>query len=343
MLKAPFPWFGGKSRVSHLVWDRFGNVPNYVEPFAGSLAVLLNRPHEPSIETINDKDAFLANFWLALKCDPEAVAEAADDPVNETLLNSRHQWLFNHAGELNERMIADPDYFDAKIAGWWVWGISQWIGSGWCSHPEKRQLPHLTHHGMGVHRKRPHLGDAGMGVYRQLPHLGAGKGVHRGDPIYDYFDALAARLRRVRVCCGDWQRILGPSPTTKQGLTGVFLDPPYDMRVIRDSEDSDGNTPSDVIYNHHDSDVSRLVMQWAVEHGNDPLLRIAVCGYEGEHEFPGTWECIPWKTKGGYGSQADNQARENSRRERIWFSPHCLLPTLFAAHELYETGPLRAL
>jgi len=28
-VKAPFPWFGGKSRVADLVWDRFGNVPNY--------------------------------------------------------------------------------------------------------------------------------------------------------------------------------------------------------------------------------------------------------------------------------------------------------------------------
>ena len=23
-LKAPFPWFGGKSRAAHLIWERFG-------------------------------------------------------------------------------------------------------------------------------------------------------------------------------------------------------------------------------------------------------------------------------------------------------------------------------
>lgn len=40
ILKAPFPWFGGKSRVAPQVWERFGDVDNYVEPFAGSLAVL---------------------------------------------------------------------------------------------------------------------------------------------------------------------------------------------------------------------------------------------------------------------------------------------------------------
>ena len=47
MLKAPFPWFGGKSRVADIVWDRFGKVDNYVEPFFGSGAVLLARRQTP--------------------------------------------------------------------------------------------------------------------------------------------------------------------------------------------------------------------------------------------------------------------------------------------------------
>ena len=65
----PFPWFGGKSKVSHIVWERFGDVPNYVEPFAGSLAVLLGRPHPPKVETVNDLDGMVANFWRALAAD----------------------------------------------------------------------------------------------------------------------------------------------------------------------------------------------------------------------------------------------------------------------------------
>ena len=52
-----------------------------------------------------------------------------------------------------------------------------------------------------------------------------------------------------------------------------------------------------------------------------PLLRIALCGYEGEHNLPGSWECCAWKGGGGYGNQSGNQ---NAHRERIWFSPHCL-------------------
>ena len=87
--QAPFPWMGGKSRVAEVVWERFGNVPNLVEPFFGSGAVLFLRPIEHEwwdrIETVNDYDGNVANFWRAVKLCPEAVADWADWPVNECL------------------------------------------------------------------------------------------------------------------------------------------------------------------------------------------------------------------------------------------------------------------
>jgi hypothetical protein len=364
-LKAPFPWFGGKSKVAPIVWDYFGDVENYVEPFAGSLAVLLGRPFDPKTETVNDLDCYLANFWRALSVDPEALAVAADWPVNEADLHARHQWLVNQE-QFRERMKTDPDFFDAKIAGWWVWGISQWIGSGWCSKPEwtgrtnagavprgiHRKLISLGDDGRGVNRKRPmiHGGHTGKGVHaeqpgvasqfgssRKIPHLGnSGRGVNRKRPLLsghgleigvnaersfallEYFYALADRLRRVRVCCGDWHRVLGPSVTVKHGVCGVFLDPPYDMRVVSNSDGA-----SDGLYAHHSNDISVAVREWAFENGSNPLLRIALCGYEGEHQFPDSWTCVPWKSQGGYGSQSA-AGYENATRERIWFSPHCL-------------------
>lgn len=94
ILKAPFPWFGGKSRVAPLVWDHFGDVANYVEPFFGSGAVLLGRPTEAGIETINDLDCMVANFWRALQHDPESVAFHADWPVNEADQHARHLGWF---------------------------------------------------------------------------------------------------------------------------------------------------------------------------------------------------------------------------------------------------------
>lgn len=137
-LKAPFPYMGGKSRVADLVWNRLGDPDNFVEPFAGTLAVLLTRPTPPKVETANDLDCYLSNFWRAIQADPEAVAYHADWPVVEVDLHARHRWLVlsESATAFRERMRTDPDYYDAKMAGWWVWGICCWIGSGWCQTPE---------------------------------------------------------------------------------------------------------------------------------------------------------------------------------------------------------------
>ena len=119
VLKAPFPWFGGKSRVAHLVWERFGDVPHYCEPFFGSGAVLLKRLHEPRTETINDLDCYVSNFWRAVQKRPRAVAVYADWPINECDLHARHVWLVEQkANGFRERIQNEPGYFDAKIAGW---------------------------------------------------------------------------------------------------------------------------------------------------------------------------------------------------------------------------------
>jgi hypothetical protein len=303
LLRAPFPWFGGKSRAAPLIWQHLGNVKNYVEPFAGSLAVLLQRPEDGHTETVNDRDCFLANFWRALSEDPAGVARWASSPVNEADLHARHRWLVRQ-DEFRERMKTDPDFFDVKIAGWWVWGQCAWIGTGWCHAAE--------------HRKFPHLGNAGQGINRQLPHLGnAGRGIE------SYFYALAQRLRRVRVACGDWRRVLTPSVTVRHGLTGVVLDPPY---AEGDMDYAAGGTGTGI---------SAAVREWALANGDDPQMRIALCGLEGEHKMPRRWCCVPWKARGGYGSQRRGGGNDNAARERIWFSPHCHDDSARAAAEAH--------
>src|SRR3990167_61026 len=83
-----------------------------------------------------------------------------------------------------------------------------------------------------------------------------------------------------------------------------------------------------------DLTVAHAVRDWAIAHGDDPRLRIALCGYDGEHAMPATWTAHRWKAYGGYGLQSDGTGRENARRETVWFSPHCLAtrqPSLFEA------------
>lgn len=307
-LPAPFPWFGGKSRVAYLAWERFGHVTNYVEPFAGSLAVLLGRPGPRGTETVNDRDAYLVNFWRAVQWAPEETARWADWPVSEADLIARHRWLVSYAQPRLAMLKSDPGYYDAQVAGWWVWGLCSWIGSGWCVQrgdgDQPEQLPHLGDAGRGINRKLPHLGDAG-----------------RGDHIAEYFVALSERLRDVRICCGEWDRVLGDSVTIKHGLTAVFLDPPYP-----DEEHS-------VTYSVNSADVSAAVLEWAVNHGREPQLRIALCGYF--TDAPPGWSVVNWKARGGYGSQGNGRARDNAARETILFSPHCVDPqsSLFGANE----------
>ena len=57
-----------------------------------------------------------AYFWRALAADPERVGHFADWPVNECDLQARHRWLTKQTG-FREKMLADPDFYDAKIAG----------------------------------------------------------------------------------------------------------------------------------------------------------------------------------------------------------------------------------
>ncbi len=338
-LKAPFPYFGGKSRIAGEVWQRFGKPSNYVEPFFGSGAVLLSCPTPGHTETVNDADGLLCNFWRALQADPDAVAQYADYPVSELDLHARHRWLVNQRADV-ERLLSDPEWFDAKAAGWWVWGISQWIGSGWCQ-PKRSTSPAGVSNVGQLPIQLPHVGDAGMGVHRaanahaksfgQLPAIssqdGGGErtqGIFRESNITAYFHALAARLRRTRITCGDFARVLGPSVTFRHGLTAVFLDPPYDL------------TERAAVY-AVETDAAHRAREWAIANGDNPLLRIALCGYD-SIEMPDGWQLLRWKAAGGYGSQGDGRGRENAGREVVWFSPACLNPAELARDAM--TRPL---
>ena len=332
-LSAPFHYFGGKSRIAHEVWAGLGNVEHYIEPFFGSGATLLARPHKAKVETVNDRDGLLANVWRALQADPDAVAQHADWPVNEVDLHARHSWLLGEKPRV-ERLMADPDAYDAKAAGWWIWGASAWIGSGWCSGEgpwvvvDGELVDGRMSGAQGVNRKLPHM-SGGRGVNRQLPHMSGGRGVNRQLPelnhsrgvvsarngLHEWFADLSERLRGVKVACGDWSRVCGPSVRAAgNGVCGIFLDPPYshDLR--------------ETVY-AHDEDVAADVLRWCIAHEGEKNLRLVLAGYS-EHDELGSrgWRKLGWKAAGGYGAQGKGRGLENATKETLWFSPQCLQP-----------------
>jgi hypothetical protein len=67
-------------------------------------------------------------------------------------------------------------------------------------------------------------------------------------------------------------------------------------------------------------------------------MRIALCGYKGEYEMPDDWECVSWKAHGF--AMGQGNGRENSKKERIWFSPHCVkLTTKLVQRDLLGVCP----
>lgn len=69
-MKPPFSYFGGKTRLAEQIAKAFPPHDHYIEPFAGSLAVLLAKPRS-RMETVNDLDAELMLFWRVLREQPD--------------------------------------------------------------------------------------------------------------------------------------------------------------------------------------------------------------------------------------------------------------------------------
>lgn len=301
-LERPYPWFGGKAMIAAEVWRRLGNTKRYIDPCYGGGAVHLTRPreywdHPSAIEVINDADAFVANFWRAVQSDPSGVAAGVDWPINEHDLESRHRWLREqaHATGLSRRVAEDPQYYDTRIAAWWCWGQAQWIGSGWCKMSADGQVKPC----------------------RQIPKLTGRLGVHRRTVnLAEWIERLSSRLRHTIVCGGDWSRVCGKSLYGGGDSAAVFFDPPYGHDADRDTD----------LYSVEGATVAADIRRWCLEHGSGPHLRIALCGYAGEHEeLEGFgWTVLSWKACGGYANQGDGRGRANAARERIWFSPACI-------------------
>ena len=196
-MKAPFPYYGGKKQWADTVWERFGDQRRavYVEPFAGSLAVLLSNDKPFTREIVCDTSGHICNFWRAISEAPEEVAKHADWPTIHQDLASRHKWLIAWAREHADELMENAEYYDAKAAGWWCWGISNWIGGGWCTDSQantkpKEQIPSVNNGsgGKGIQTQRkdpgnirekiPNIGahDGGRGIQVQREDLGKPKG-----------------------------------------------------------------------------------------------------------------------------------------------------------------------
>lgn len=302
--RAPFPYFGGKRNAAQMVWDAFGDPQHYAEPFCGSCAMLLARPasHVRKVETVNDKDGMLVNVWRAIRYAPDEVARECAIPVMECELHAR---LASTKARMTPDFVSwiegDELHFDAHLAANWLYCTCASIGTCW-----NDDGPWHIVDGRLVKVPR----NAGQGINRELPHIGdAWQGESKEYLVRQYLAAISRRLERVRICCGDWKRVVKSDTTllANQDNAAVFLDPPY-------------STSPDLYA--EGADVTTSVRDWCIRNGGRENVRIALCGYNDDHDalLSHGWT----KVQGKAGGPGMNKDKANaSKRERIWFSPYC--------------------
>jgi DNA adenine methylase len=104
-VKPPFTYFGGKTSIADRIAALLPPHEHYVEPFAGSLAVLLAKKPSP-METVNDLDGDLMAFWRVLRDRPaelervcaltphsRAEHQASLVPAGDELEQARRAWV----------------------------------------------------------------------------------------------------------------------------------------------------------------------------------------------------------------------------------------------------------
>ena len=289
-----FPYIGGKYTIAPEINRRFGAIDTRIDAFTGSSSWILASPPVKH-EIVNDLDGYVVNYLRAVKYAPEEVARHLDFPRAELELIAYHHYTRDRLPELVARLGGDPDYYDPILAARWAYVMAYKLdpsllkSGGW-----------LTRGGLLVYER-------GAGKIR-----GSMTSGHRilarfvkERRVSEYVAVLSERLRNVQVWWNDFEIVVRKAKQPEFGVVGILLDPPYPHNL------------RDFYYDNDDAGIWNRAARWAVANGDNPRLRIAVCGYndaDSDALFPSGWARFVWRRSG---------IGKNKDRECVWFSPHC--------------------
>jgi site-specific DNA-adenine methylase len=278
-MRSLFPYFGAKSRAAPLVWEHLGDPECYIEPFGGSLAVLLARPTStPRVEIAGDLDGLLMNFWRCIVTDWREMLPHFSGIVAEADLYAKHAALINARASLTDKLMADDGYYDPRLAAWWWEGISAFLGSGF-GHRLAKQRPHID---------------------RSL------KGVWATSMTDERIDQVAHRLGNVMLIAGDWKRSCTDAILNRFDRgTGVFLDPPY----------SGKRQPGLYVEDAHLRD---QVVEWCLR-PHHSKVSIVLAGYDNEYPElrAAGWDVRVWKAPNGYAQESNDRRKAEALYVRV--------------------------
>lgn len=318
-LKAPFSYFGGKGKVADLVWSLLGNdISRYFEPFAGSLAVLLARKREANVlynEIVNDLDCLLINVWRALKNASHEVALLCCDPSSQVLLWQRICYIVKNKDSLLEKMIKDDEYYDIKLAAYWIYCKCSEIAGIEIDKIDVEEVYNSLNN--GITKGRIQLLRGG-GIHSKCRSIYNPYSITRCklERISLWFSQIENVLENVKITCLDWKRLFNDGTHWQDDCgnsnIGIFFDPPYSDTSRRKS-----------LYRIDSYDIAKEVNDFCIKHANRKTYRIVLAGYEGEHNNLEDYGYVKysWKAQGGYGNM--NKDYENKHKERLWASASC--------------------
>ena len=298
--KAPFPYFGGKSKVADLIWDSVGKCNVWFEPFCGSAAVTLAAPPGSFHHAVvNDLDPLIANVWRALKYKPDEVAAAADMPMDHITTHSIRHALVGERERIVAKLLADPEWCDPVWAGRVCYQLSTYIGSKGMTPLDKPVSA-----SNGVSHAVPCF--ATPRVLTGMQPLPTHNRPFDGNRYRDWFGELANRMSRCAILCCDWKRL---AHQMDKPDTAIFFDPPYPEKK------------RSKVYTMDSWDVAGEVRDWC---GNHKGVKWIYAGYDTDciplaNETCGT--LVRWNAQGGFSNQAHKQGRINAKRECLVFSP----------------------
>lgn len=112
--KSPISWLGGKYQLSGFIVSLFPEHHHYVEVFVGALHILFAKP-KSKLETVNDADQDLMNFWLVAREHTADLIEKIEwtpysralflkwknEPKPENPIEWAARWFFLHCAKVN--------------------------------------------------------------------------------------------------------------------------------------------------------------------------------------------------------------------------------------------------
>jgi site-specific DNA-adenine methylase len=277
------------------VWELFDSEKTkvYIEPFAGSGAVLFSRPFVHGYEVINDKDINLLNLYRAIKYKPEELVFYLHNLKSAIDASSYKLYIKNNPLQLDE-FAKDPEFCSPKMAGYFCLWLSASLGD--INHVQRPEtVISLTNKGAFT-----------VPMWKKKEALTA------------WIFALRKRLDKVELLCTDWKKCLTDAHTLRSGalyadtVASVFLDPPYDKYEF--------------MYKHNKKTISSEVRDWCKDVAKHDLIRVILCGYENEHDELLDYGYVKYAGKSA-NTNSKGRGTKNSKspssKEFLWASASC--------------------